>query len=82
MSTSFTLRLTLSSGQIVKIATLKPILHTDFPLKFLPAQYFDIGSKSFKGDELNEVKKGKHLDFICDDQAEVRRHLKFDAVCC
>ncbi len=68
-TTPFELRLQVN-GQLVKLATLKPILVDNFPINDLP-RCFDIGGNFARGAELEIVRKSRPLDFRVDVPAEV-----------
>lgn len=60
-----------ANGQLVKIATLKPIMVGQFPKEVLPRN-LDIGGTFAKGIELDNVYQSSPIEFRVENAAEVR----------
>jgi hypothetical protein len=67
---SVNLRL-LTGGDLIKMATLKPIALGEHSLADFP-QNLDIGANYVKGEGLADIFRFSPLDFICENPAEVR----------
>jgi len=74
LNMSLNLRL-LTGGEVVKMATLRPLSLGDYSLEDFP-QDIDIGTKYVKAQGLADILRFATLDFMCENPSEVRASLE------